>query len=130
MLKQLSETRKADRIVMAQSIETLLKRLNVKYERLEPSEGFPGPRCIMLRVNANDLCVTVDFDGDSSQPDVYVLSWHIDHHSDKQLNDATFGGSVNKFHKHKATYITHTFEGLCYSLEQGLKKAIDGSAFL
>lgn len=120
----LSERRKSDRKVMADTVEVLLKRLNVGYTREEEA------RCIELNIICNELRVTVDFDGDSKQPDTYVLSWHMHYNSTKQLNDATFGGDVNRHHKAKATYVAYGFDSLLQQLESGLKMAIDGSAFL
>lgn len=130
MTKPLSETRKADRKVMADAIESMLKRLQCEYTRLEPADIYPGKHCIMLKIEESELRVTVDFDGDSVQPNVYVLSWHMSYESRKQLNDATFGGSVNPYHKAKAIYVARGFDDLCYQLERGLKMAIDGTAFL
>jgi hypothetical protein len=126
-LKPLTEKRAADRKVMAARVEALLKELNVEWE---PGE-FPGPREIKIDIKGpRGLCLSVDFDGDSWQPDVHVLSWHMSLDSDAQLSDARFGGNVNPYHKHKATYIAHGIDDLIAKLRFGLELAISGDAFI
>lgn len=126
MSKVLSERRKADREEMAKGVEALLDELGIEHEREEM-----GPREIYIRITApRGLCLTVDFDGDSWQPDVHVLSWHMDMDSDAQLSDARFGGNVNPHHKHKATYIAAGYDDLLVKLRRGLELAISGEAFL
>jgi hypothetical protein len=124
MSKVLSERRKADREEMAKRVEALLNELGVAYESSEHEREINidvhGPR---------GLCVLVDFDGASWQPDVHVLSWHIRERG-AQLNDLTFGGNVNPHHKAKATYVAYGFDNLMYSLRRGLELAISGEAFL
>lgn len=128
--KPLSVKRTADRTRMALHAQELILACGATFERSEGGD-YPGPRCVQLKVRApGGLCVTVEFDGDSCQPDVYVLSWHIDIGSDAQLSNAVFGGAVNPHHLRKATYIASGFEDLCAKLKSGLQKAADGSAYL
>jgi hypothetical protein len=115
---------------MATALETLITSCGATFERREGGT-FPGPRCIRLYVTAaQGLCVGIHLDGNSSQPDVFVLSWHMASGATAELNDATFGGSVNKFHRRKATYVACGFEDLRRQLEVGLRLAADGRAFL
>ncbi|MDO8414830.1 MAG: hypothetical protein Q7S87_01315 [Agitococcus sp.] len=90
-----------------------------------------GPREISLDVATPDgLQVCVEFDGRSLQPNIYVLSWHMDFKSSKRLNPDTFGGNVNTCHFKKATYVAYGFEDLCDQFTFGLLLAKDGRAFL
>lgn len=125
-----SERRAADRKKMAARLEQLITECGATFERREGGE-FPGPRAIYLDVTAaQGLQVTVELDGDSCQPDVHVLSWNMKIGATAELNDATFGGSVNPYHRHKATYVGHGFEDLCVQLKRGLNLAASGEAFL
>lgn len=125
----LTEKRKADRLTMAAKLETLITECGATFERIEPAPL--SPRAIWLEVKAaRGLCVTVDLDGDSWQPDIHVLSWHMDFETDACLSDR-FGrlGSLNQHHWRKATYCAEGFESLCAALRYGLTLARDGTAF-
>lgn len=128
--KTLSESRAPDRQKMALSIEQLVAECGAAYERREGGD-YPGPKAINIAIEgAGGLQLTVSFDGNSCQPNVYVMSWHMASGSDLKLNDATFGGSVNPHHKQKATYVAYGFDELCQLLRKGLMMAKDGSAYL
>lgn len=129
-LATLTERRAPDRKQMAAAVEQLITECGAAYTRLEGG-GYPGPRAIQLDLVApGGVELSVDFDGDSPQPDVYVLSWHMGFDSTRRLNNATFGGDVNPHHKCKATYIARGFEDLCAQLKKGLLMARDGRAYL
>lgn len=126
-MPELSEKRAADRKTMADAIAQLVVDCGATYQR----EDHPDRREVWLDIKApGGLELTVDFDGNSIQPDVHVLSWHMAHDSPKRLNDATFGGNVNPHHKCKATYIARGFDDLCWQLRSGLLMAQDGTAYL
>jgi hypothetical protein len=126
----LTERRAADRKTMADAVEKLILACGATCTRLEGG-GYPGPRAIQLDLVApGGLELSVDFDGDSCQPDVYVLSWHMGLHATLRLNNATFGGDVNACHQRKATYIARGFDDLCTQLKAGLLMAQDGTAYL
>jgi hypothetical protein len=127
----LSETRRRDRMIMAAALESLITQCGANWQRREGSSPYPGAQCIELQVSAaRGLSVRVSLNGESCQPNVYVLSWHMQSGSQAQLNQATFGGSVNPYHRQKATYVAHGFADLCAQLKSGLLKAADSSAFL
>lgn len=131
--KQLSERRATDRAEMARRVATLVTTCGATFERTAGKSGshFPGPRAVHVYVRAaRGLCVRVKFDGDSSQPDTHVLSWHVDLESDARLSNARFGGNVNPHHMQKATYIAQGFDELCERLRFGLNLAKSGAAFL
>jgi hypothetical protein len=124
-MAQFTERRAADRKEMAKRIEALVLECGATFERKERG------REIMLEVSAaQGLCVLVDFDGESIQPDVHVLSWNIHYESNARLSNATFGGNVNPHHKQKATYVAYGFDELRECLRRGLMLAASGEAFL
>lgn len=126
-MKPLTEKRAADRKIMMSRVTALLDELKIEYK---PGK-YPGPREVKIDITGpRGLCLSVDFDGDSWQPDVHVLSWHMSLGSDAQLSDARFGGSVNPHHKHKATYIASGIDDLLSKLRFGLELAISGEAFI
>ena len=129
MSKPLSEKRAGDRKQMAKAVKDLALSLGCKVEMREGAE-YPGPRAIHVGIEApGDLCLTVEFDGDSWQPDVHVLSWHMALSSHAKLNPHTFGGTVNTYHYHKATYVAHGFDDLLIQLAAGLKMCQNGTAY-
>jgi hypothetical protein len=125
----LREQNAAHRAEMARLIEALALETGATAERCRSSVLCPQETALYLRA-ARGLCVRVEFDGQSVQPDVYVLSWHTTRDSDAELNQATFGGSVNRYHRQKATYVAHGFDELRAHLRSGLELAASGRAFL
>lgn len=124
---QRTETRKADRSFMTEQVQELAERLDLDLEIID----VPEHREIMLSLKAKSgLSLHLSFDGKSCQPDVYLLSWVVDYNCHRQLNDATFGGNVNPYHKQKATYIARGFKELMAMVEKGFAMANDGSAYL
>lgn len=129
MSKPLSEKRAADRAKMAKAVEALALELGCKVERREGREVL-APRGVRLNITApGGLCVGVEFDGDSPQPDVHVLSWHMELHSEAKLEPSTFGGDVNRHHFQKATYVARGFDDLMFKLDVGLSMCKDGTAY-
>jgi len=132
MTRVLTEKLKADRKVMALKIKALAESLgataDIEWE--EPTSTFRKRRTIVHIKAARGLRLNVDLDGDSCQPDVHVLSWHIDLDTDARLADSF--GNINRHHFRKATYYGDGFEGLFGlegMVELGLCKARDGDAF-
>lgn len=122
---RLTVTRQHDRRAMAVALEVLIALEGATSERRK------SIRCIHLDVTAaQGLCVSINLDGNSSQPDIYLLSWYIDSASNAELNESTFGGKVNPHHRRKATYIADGFEELYQKLQTGLQKAANGTAFI
>jgi hypothetical protein len=125
----LTERRVFDRKKMAFLLQELIVGAGA---RCSQEYGYLGNnKRIDLRVEAaRGLQVTVTLNGNSVQPDTYVLSWHMAADSDAKLNEAFFGGNVNPHHKRKATYIASGFDDLKAKLQRGLTLAANGNAFL
>ncbi len=127
------ETKKADRVKMADEVQALATRYGFPVKRIEPAEGWPGRRCIRLEIETlRGLCVSVDFDGNSSQPDVYVIPWYISGHKDTKISHLfgyVAGGSVNSYHCGKCTAVQRGWDALIDSLESCFEEIQDGIAF-
>jgi hypothetical protein len=131
-MPNLSETRKADRAKMTAAILALAAKLGITADvGMREGESTLAPRMTMIHLeDAKGLCITVDFDGQSPQPNTYLLSWHIASNSMETLSDAFAGSSaVNPHHRLKATQVAYDFEWLCILLEAGYAKSADGSAY-
>lgn len=122
-MSALSVTRKADRAVMAARVAELAGEYGLAAWQTS------GPRMRGVDVaGPHGLKLTVKFDGGSSQPDVYVLSWHGTEDGIR-LNPARFG-DVNSFHGHKATDVVHGFASLYDVLACRFLDISEGTAFV
>jgi hypothetical protein len=130
MKKSLTVTLQSDRSLMAATLVNLVKDCGASCA-VNSKDTPHGLRetVVSIRTPAG-LGVNVSLDGDSCQPDVHVLSWHMALNSDARLNEATFGGNVNPHHQRKATFVAYGFDELCTELQRGLTLAQDGTAFL
>lgn len=128
-MAELTMTRKADRAKMAVIIADLARSLGAEavIHPDDPNGLYDGRLTRVAVTAARGLKVSVDFNGKSWQPDIYVLSWHMDLDTDACLDDSF--GNINPFHFRKATYTADGFEHLKEQLSRGLRKAADGSAF-
>lgn len=122
----LTEKRQKDRLKMAYEVTKLAEAHGATVER----QDFSGlkPRSIDLLITAaRGLSLSLDFDGQSCQPDVFVLSWHFRGVTDACLADAF--GDLNRHHFRKATDIAHGFDDLMDILARRLAQAESGEAF-
>lgn len=123
-----SERRQADRLRMIAGVEALLQRYAVAYRRTEQELAGMCPRRLSVELCLpRGLQLSIDFDGDSPQLDVHVLSWHVSTKSSACLS-AVFP-SVNNYHFQKATDIAEGYDRLLAVLERRIVQAQDGSAF-
>jgi hypothetical protein len=105
----LSERRKADRAAMLAGVVALLNHLHVDYADVTEELLGMCPRRVAVELRLpRGLCLTVDFDGDSPQPDCHVLSWRVSTRSSACLSDVF--QSVNNYHFQKATDIAEGYE--------------------
>lgn len=128
MAQQLTERRKADRAKMADMVHALALEMGAAATIEHQPFGEIHPHMIAVQIRTDrGLCLTVDFDGESCQPDVHVLSWHTALDVDTCLADAF--GSVNQSHYSKATDVAHGLDSLLAVLRQKLAMCADGSAY-
>jgi len=127
----LTERKKADRAQMATAVAMLAASLGANVEIEPEGSNSIAPRRVVVRMRAaRGLCLTVDFDGDSTQPDTHILSWHMATDVDTCLASAFCRvGDVSAYHFRKATSVAEGFDDLCDVLRRGLEIAASGEAF-
>jgi hypothetical protein len=137
-MSELTERRKADRAVMVKQVAALAEGHGITAEVRSGGRGPLSDASRAVSVNLagpHTLGLTVIFDGNSpqSEPDTYVLSWHMRPRADegkgRQLAPHAFG-SVNSYHGHKATDVARGFAQLYYLLSRRFAAIADGSAFV
>lgn len=118
----LSERRKADRHVMADAIQELAEVCGALVDREESGVE------IALEIEApGGLCLRVDFDGKSIQPDTHVLPWCMSLDSKLTLHPSF--GQVNPHHFRKSTVVKEGFEALYLEVKRGLIAAANKTAY-
>lgn len=123
-MAKLTERRAKDRLEMARQVMALVR----SHEFSCDMDDGMGPREVWVNIQTiHGLSLTVDFDGDSYQPDTHVLSWHGV--NDPHKLSPSFAPSVNSCHWHKATDVCDGFESLLSTLDTRLKSIRDGRAF-
>lgn len=123
-----SETRANDRRGMAHLVSALCKEFDIDHE----VDMHYDKRATAVQIKApKGLQLTCDFDGDSPQPNVFVLSWYVHwEHRDTKLNPAAFGhDSVNPYHFRKATDVAYGFDELRQILRARFAAIKDGSIY-
>lgn len=123
--QQLTERREGDRKKMAACLVTeitaagataIAEPCSYKRKRLDVEINAPG-----------GACITVDFDGDSSQPNVYVVTWNTRYQGvffNPDIDD------VNPYHFGKATRVCEGFASLVKTLKRDVARFVDGSGYL
>ncbi|MEQ8308062.1 MAG: hypothetical protein RIA09_16010 [Hoeflea sp.] len=125
---ELSETRKADRQKIAQLVSDVCAEHQIDHSWTR--EGFVEgyPKAHVIRIDAGEgLKVSVEIDGDSVQPNTWVLAWHIDVNSDTRL--ANSFGDINPFHFQKCTEVAWNTFGLLDHLRSKFALIAAGKAF-
>jgi hypothetical protein len=125
---ELSETRKPDRQKIAQLVSELCSEYKIDHSWTR--EGFVEgyPKAHVIQIDAGEgLKVSVEIDGDSVQPNTWVLAWHIGFNSDARLADSF--GDINKFHFQKCTEVARSTFGLIDHLRSKFELIADGKAF-
>lgn len=123
-------TRKGDREKMAAFFQGQWEAApGFTANRLDPAPVWPGERCILLELRGpRGVGVSLHLNGNSSQPDTYVLSWRVATDSDARFA-WNFAGSRNEVHKRKATDIAEGFHALWTLLSDRMTKLQSGEAF-
>lgn len=127
-MDHLTERRKTDRAKIAEAVRALAVELGCTAEIDAAPFGGMSPRMVMVRIRTDrGLQLHVDLDGDSIQPDVHVLSWHMASDVDTRLADAF--GDINPFHHSKATDVARGTAALLATIRRRLEQCADGSAY-
>lgn len=119
----LTETRKADRARMVAALRTLAAECGA-----EMTADPMGPREVSVYLHApGGLSAWISIDGDSPQPDVLIVAWHMRGDPDAKLKRSF--GEVNPYHQRKATHVAYGFDALVTELRRGLTLAASGEAY-
>lgn len=120
----LTERRKADRLIMADQVRALARELGATVEDEEPLT----PREIRFRINhPGGATIGLDFDGDSTQPDVHVACWNVNLDSPACFSDAF--GDINPFHFRKSQFVARGLDALLARLKRDLGMLNDGTGY-
>lgn len=122
-MAELTERRAADRAKMADELERIATAAGATVTRPESYSS----REIRLEIKVTGGArIHVDFDGDSCQPDTHVCTWNVELDSPACFGDF---GSVNKYHRRKATRVCYGFDHLCETLQRDIAKLLSGEAY-
>lgn len=125
-MSALSETRKADRAIMARQVIDLATGHGCK---ADVDEVLSDGRETWVRIEApGGLQLTIDFSSKSWQPNTYVLSWHMALDSTRLLSP-DYWPSINTVHFCKATDIAKGFADLIALLDRRLADAASGAVY-
>lgn len=123
-----TEKKKADRAKMAEIVRALAVEMGCEAEIEDKPYGEISPQMVMVKIRTDrGLKLTIDFDGKSCQPDVHVMSWHMDTKVDTRLADAF--GDINPYHFCKATDVAYGFDSLIRILSRKLELCRTGAAY-
>lgn len=125
----LKPTRKADRKEMARQ----LADLGPHTLTAEGSDQFYD-RCFRIVIHAeHGLNASISVDGDSRncRNEAYVINWYMDSKATGRLSSLFEArmGSVNRYHRAKATTVVYGFNNVIDVMETGLAMCADRSAF-
>ena len=128
----IQETRKADRAWVIAALTAMCDAYGIDHGTELHFLG--NSRAIAITITGPRwLEVTIDLDGDSPQPDVYVLSWHISFDAPPeerkgQIIAKGFAQDRNEYHRRKATDICHGARELLVTMEKRLIDMKSGKA--
>lgn len=123
---KLTERRLSDRKTMAKLVCDLAKEFLFESEIEEPYS--PRELNVLIKTK-HGLRLVVDFDGNSKQPDVFVLSWFIRNDPNTKLS-SNFAPLVNTVHYRKATDVTYGFKSLLETLRFRFESISNETAFI
>lgn len=126
-----TERRKADREAMAKHVIELAVQRGAS---VSVNEIMTRDRRIQVDIEGSQgITLSVDFDGESWQPDTFVLTWNIASRFDTRFGYGIIrcgaARSVNDCHHQKATAVADGFLDLCGVVIAGLDAAASGEAF-
>lgn len=108
---------------MADKIAAIATENGAKVERT--ADG----RRILLRIETpRGVCVYLDFDGKSCQPDVHVIAWNLAYWAKGRLRPSVFDCAVNPHHGAKATLVRYGFAALAENVSKVLAADAAGEA--
>ena len=136
-METFSVKRKADRALMAKKLTDIGRVYGAIPEVSEEGSCSATRRYTHVKIkHPSGLCAMVALDGASANHsfhgETFVLSWYLRSPSAYHLSDLfaiAISGTVNPYHRLKATAIAYGFSMLCTKLNAGLQAITDGTAF-
>lgn len=123
-MSALSETRKADRIIMADQLATAMVASGATAS-VAPCDY--APQRIDIHITApGGATIHVDLDGESCQPNVHVATWN----TRGMLFLSPILGDVNPCHYGKLNVVGYGLDDLITQLERHIAQFADGSGYL
>lgn len=123
-MEKWTERKAADREKMAAYLETFLREAGATVSREDPL----GARSVRLKVSVTGgAYISVNFDGDSCQRDIFVCTWNTE--CDSVFAFSGYMGEVNPFHFAKATRICYGFPELCDTLRDDVETLLSGKGY-
>lgn len=122
----LSETRKADRAKMAAMLSAAMLTAGATSADVTPSSYNPQQLDVRI-VAPGGAHIHVDFNGESSQPNVHVATWNT---PDAVFLNPGWFGNVNPCHFGKATVVAEGIDNLIAELSADLEAFARGDAYL
>lgn len=124
-----TERRKADRRAMADALTRRMQAIGATVTEEEPMSLRARRIRLQVRTAGGAVCWP-EFDGDTTQPDVHVITWNIHHDAPRDLRFVSWWGDVNPFHFRKMTRVCRGFADLCETLEDDVRVCgIGGAAY-
>lgn len=123
-----SEKRASDRNAMVHLVCAMCAEFSITHKVERPF--LNNKRAVAVLIEApHGLRLTLDFDGNSCQPNVFVMSWYTHYEYPRtKLSPAAFA-SVNPYHFGKATDVAEGFDNLRTVLRARFTAIKDGSAY-
>lgn len=121
-MTKLTERRAADREKMARMLADAMIAAGAT---AQIDREWGGPREVMVRITApGGAYINVDFDGDSSQPDVHVATWNTP--------EAVFLNmpGMNPHHFSKCNRVARGIENLIATLSSDVERLASGAGYL
>lgn len=124
---ELSELRAADRAAMTKAVQALADEFGYSHTLEDRRDG----EVFITVATERGLNVSIEFDGRSPQPNVFVVPWYIRGNNDARLDRmfSRVGGEINPVHFQKCTAVNRGFDELLASLRHGFEMVSDGAAF-
>ncbi len=124
-MRNLTEKRAADRKAMAQAVIECATA-NGCAAAIDPLWSRHSPRAIMVRIEApGGAHVSIEFDGETTQPDVHVWTWN----SDRRFGAGWGHDAVNPFHRRKASRVSDGLEQLLATLAADCAGLVSGDRY-
>ena len=116
------------RDALAEQVRSLAIAHGATFE-MKKGDSYPGPRCLAIELSfEGGLQLSLLLDGSASNPDVFVLPWHMSVESENRLSPQVFF-EVNRCHGRKCTEVASDVEALLDRLTEVCEAASLGRLY-